>query len=312
MYKELFNKISEYETIIIHRHVRPDGDAIGSQIGLKEAIIANFKNKKVLVTGDDNEHFHFLGKMDEVKDSDYVGSLVIVVDTSYRHLISDDRYNLGKYLIKIDHHFSGENFGDLELVDKEEISCSSLIVKWLIDGGYKLTDAGARALFTGIVTDSFRFRYLGVNSQTFSIASFLTSYNFSIEEIYKILYTEEEHLARLRSQFMLKMQSTKNNVRYIKTTYEEVVKHNVGFYFISRELVSSMSGIKDVDIWVNFTQDEHGFVHAELRSTKYNINNIAVKYGGGGHILASGARLMNFYEADQMLNDLDELIKEEE
>lgn len=72
-----------------------------------------------------------------------------------------------------------------------------------------------------------------------------------------------------------------------------------------------MSGIKGVDIWVNFTEDENGEIYTEIRSSKYNINPIAIKYGGGGHKLASGAILKNFAEADLLLDDLNKIVMEE-
>lgn len=310
MHNQFLEKIKQYNTIIIHRHSRPDGDALGTQVGVKETILKNFPEKRVLATGDVNEKYSFIGKMDDVKDEDYNGALVIVVDTGTPNLISDDRYTRGDYLIKIDHHVSGTAYADLNIINTQEISCASLFVNLWRETGLPFSDHSAMALFTGLVSDSFRFRYQGVNSNTFEVASLLTKYNFSIEDVYSELFNEDESHVLMRAKFTLSVQKTKNNVRYIKTTHQEVLDSKADFYFISRDLVSVMGGIKGVDIWVNFTEDEAGFVHAELRSSKYNINKIAVKYGGGGHLLASGARLKSFEEADKMLKDLDQLLEE--
>ena len=96
MFIDIINKIKEYNTIIIHRHFRPDGDALGSQIGLKEILKENFKDKKIFVVGDSNPRFDFVGEMDEVSDSEYENALVIALDSSTENMINDQRYKSGK------------------------------------------------------------------------------------------------------------------------------------------------------------------------------------------------------------------------
>lgn len=310
MYNRVLKFIREAKTIIIHRHSRPDGDALGSQIGLKEAIKATFPRKEIYMVGDMTPRYEFMGKMDEIDDEKYKDALVFVLDTSEQSMISDERYLTGKHLIKIDHHIAKESFGDIEIVDTTYESCCGLVA-FLIDRiRLKMTDYGAKSLYTGMVTDSGRFRYDSTTSKTFEIASKLLKHNFNINEIYNHLYTDTLEMVKLRAQFTMKFKLTEDNVAYIKTTQEEMKEYNVDIFSISRNMVNTMAGIKGINIWVNFTEDIDGRVIAEIRSSKYNINNIAVKYGGGGHKAASGATLKNFEEADMMLNDLNELAKE--
>ena len=94
-----------------------------------------------------------------------------------------------------------------------------------------------------------------------------------------------------------------NNVAYIYTTLDEAKSYDADTFTISRGMVNTMSDIKGIDSWVNFTETEDG-VLCEIRSSKHNINKIAVKYGGGGHMKASGATLKNREEAMALLNDL--------
>lgn len=108
---------------------------------------------------------------------------------------------------------------------------------------------------------------------------------------------------------MLKIKLTDCNVSYIYTTKEEMDELNVDTFSISRGMVSTMADIKDVDIWVNFTEAEQGVLWV-LRSGKYNINPIAVKYGGGGHAKAGGTCVASKEIAMQMLGDLDAMTKE--
>lgn len=311
MYNKILKLIREAKTIIIHRHTRPDGDALGSQIGLKEAIKHTFPRKNVYAVGDTTARYAFIGEMDVVADEEYKDAVVFVLDSSEQSLISDERYKNGKYLIKVDHHLAKESFGDIELVDSSYESCCGLVAFLIERIRLKLTDYGAKCLFTGMVTDSGRFRYDSTTSNTFLIASKLLKYKFNITEIYNNLYIDTLEMVKLRAMFTLKFKLTENNVAYIKTTQEEIMETGVDIFSISRNMVNTMAGIKGIDIWVNFTEDKDHTVVCEIRSSKYNINPIAVKYGGGGHKAASGATLKNFEEADKLLKDLDEMAKGE-
>lgn len=312
MYSKIYEEIKKHEVIIIHRHSRPDGDALGSQIGLREALKEYYPNKEVYAVGDSSERLSFIGDLDTIPDTKYKDALVIVLDTPEEVMISDERYKTGKILIKIDHHIPRNSFGDLEIIDTSFESCASLVCDIIFSKNDKLNEKAASCLFTGIVTDSGRFRYDSVNSKTFQIASKLLESNFSMSDIYSKLYIEDLKIVRLRSMFTLKFNLTNNNVAYIMTTKDELKEYGVDFFTASRGMVNTMSGIKGIDIWVNFTEDENNnVVVAEIRSTKYNINQIATKYGGGGHLLASGASLKNFEEAKNMLDDLDKLVEVE-
>lgn len=310
MYKQVLRKIKEYGTIIIHRHGRPDGDAIGSQIGLRESIKATFPYKNVYVVGDVNDKFSFLGYMDIIEDSVYQNALVIVLDSSDTSMINDDRYSKGRYIIKIDHHISKCDYGDINIVETNEISCASLVSKIIFNNNMKLTNEGARALFTGIVTDSGRFRYDNVSSDTFLIASKLLKYNFSLNDIYNKLYTEDLKIVKLRAKLTDKFQLTTKNVAYLINTREDIKAYDVDIFTISRGMVNIMAGIKGIDIWVNFTEDENNKVIVEIRSSKYNVNPVATKYGGGGHKLASGATVENMEVAYKLLEDLNALVED--
>jgi len=311
MYKEIYKKIEEYETIIIHRHMKPDGDAMGSQIGLKEAIKETFPEKRVFVVGDTNERYEFIGSLDEINDSEYEDALVFVLDTAEEFMISDSRYLKGKFLIKIDHHIAKSQFADLQIVDTSFESCAGLISFFIFNNKMTLNEFGAKALFAGIVTDSGRFRFDSVSPRTFEIASKLLQYGFSMSDIYNNLYLDDIKNIKLRAEFILNFKLTQNNVAYSKNTAQKLKEYDVDFFTISRGMVNTMGGIKGVDIWVNFTEDEeNNTVIAELRSSKYNINQVATKYGGGGHLAASGATLKSFDEADLMLADLDRIIEE--
>ena len=310
MFNLIYNKIKEFDTIIIHRHSNPDGDALGSQIGLKEAILATFPNKRVLVVGDGSKRYSFLGTMDSVDDDIYNEALVFVLDSGSVRLISDDRYNKGKFSIKMDHHLAVEDYADINYVDTSRESCAGLIADFIKQTGMTLSKLGAEALYTGMVTDSGRFRYSSTNSKTFECASFLMEFNPDIDDIYLKLYSEDFNVVLLKAKLTCKIKLTDKSVGYMIHTKEDVIESGLDTFGISRGMVNLMAGIKNVDIWVNFTEDIDGRVLVEIRSNGININPVAVKYGGGGHLQASGCSISGLDVVKDVLFDLDNLMEE--
>ncbi len=310
MFTEILDLIKKHDTIIIHRHNNPDGDALGSQIGLKHIIKTNFPEKTVFAVGDMTKRFEFMDDsvMDVIPDEVYENALAIVLDTSASALISDDRYKRAKDTARIDHHIFCEKICDVEVTDTSYESCCGLITELAIETGLALSPIAAKSLYTGMVTDSGRFRYDSTTSKTFRLASRLLEERIDTNEIYTNLYADDFEHIKLRAQFILKIRFTDANVAYIYTEKDEALSLGVSIFTISRGMVGTMSDLRGVDIWVNFTETEDG-VLAELRSSKYNINPIATKYGGGGHQKASGATLKNRDEAMAMLEDLNNLAR---
>lgn len=306
MFEQIRACIESYDTIIIHRHKNPDGDAIGSQVGLKHILRENFPEKTILTVGDAAGRYAFMedSTMDEVADETYKNALAIILDTSAKALISDERYLLAAKTARIDHHIFCEEIAEIEVTDTSFESCCGLITAFAKECGLRLTPAAAKALYTGMITDSGRFRYDSTSSKTFLNAAFLMEQKFNTNDIFRNLYADDFAFIRLRAQFVLKIQFADNKkVAYIYTTREEAEGYGFDNFTISRGMVNVMGEIRGVDVWVNFTETENG-VLAEIRSGTYNINPIARKYGGGGHEKASGATLKDRAEAMSMLNDL--------
>ena len=310
MFQNLLELIKKYDTIIIHRHKNPDGDAYGSQIGLYEIIRENFPKKTVYKVGDASARYCFMegSEMDTVDDGVYTDALAIVLDTSASALISDERYKTAAATARMDHHIYCEKICELEITETSYESCCGLVAEFAYKTGLKLNPLAAKSLYTGMVTDSGRFRYDSTTADTHRLASFIMKEKFSTAEIYQNLYSDELKNVKLRAGFVLKITETENRCAYIYTTLDEARTLGVDNFTISRGMVNTMSDIKGIDTWVNFTETEDG-VLTEIRSSKHNINPIAVKYGGGGHAKASGATLKNRDEAMALLEDLKALNK---
>ncbi|MDY3255901.1 MAG: bifunctional oligoribonuclease/PAP phosphatase NrnA [Eubacteriales bacterium] len=309
---EALELLKKYDTVIIHRHTNPDGDAMGSQIGLKNLLLDNFPEKKVYAVGDSAGRFSFMdgSVMDEISDETYRGALAVILDSAEHSLVSDDRYTLAEKTLRIDHHIFCEKFADVEIVETAFESCAGLVTHLAREWGLTINTSAAKALFTGIVTDSGRFRYDSTTPRTFSDAAFLLEKGFNPTEIYDKLYVDDFSMIKMRAGFVLDIRFTKNNVAYIYSDRKKVDSLGVSDFTVSRGMVNVMAEIRGVDVWVNFTESTDGTVLAELRSRNLDINKIAVKYGGGGHLKASGASLKDKAQAMEMLADLDKLVGE--
>ena len=310
---QILEKMKAYDTIMLFRHSRVDGDCVGATKGMKALIQASFPDKKVLIVDDEHsDYLAFLGEDDApVADDVYAQSLAIVLDVSVASRISNPKYALCKELVKLDHHINVEPYGDLMWVEEERSSACEMVADFYdkCRDELTLTKDAALYLYTGMVTDSGRFRYDAVNARTFRLAAFLREQPFDTNELYNHLYAMDYEQVRLRAQFALKICFTPHHVAYIYTTQEEKEQYHADDFAISRGMVNVMSDISGVHIRVNFTESDKG-VLCELRSDRVNINPIAVSFGGGGHQKASGATVADRETAMEMLESLDKLAEE--
>ena len=262
------------------------------------------------MAGDEAGRYAFLNdsQMDEIPDSAYEGALAVILDCGSAHLISDDRYTLAAATVRIDHHIFSQKIADTEVVDTSFESCCGMIAELAYESGLRLNPLAAKSLYTGMVTDSGRFRYDGTTARTFRLASFLMEQKFDTNELFRDLYADDFESKKLKASFILKIQFASPKVAYIYTTLEEFKSLGLDTFTVSRAMVNTMADIRGVENWANFTETENG-VLCELRSNRHNINPIAVKYGGGGHAKASGATVADRETAMAMLQDLVEVTK---
>lgn len=312
MFKQALKAIKKYDRIIIHRHNHPDGDAYGSQTGLAALIKDNFPKKEVYCVGDAPTRLPFMeGKMDEIPDSYYDGALAVILDCGSSKMICDDRYKKAALTVRFDHHLFCEKIADIDISDNTFESACGMVAMFAKECKLKLSLSSATALYTGMVTDSGRFVFDSTTARTFELAAFLLSQPINLNDLYYNLYAEDFDEIIANADNMHKIKFTENNVAYIYTSKADLPANSDAAPVVSSGLVSLMKDIKGVYLWVNFTEADDG-VHCELRSNRYNINPIAVKYGGGGHKKASGCTVPDKATAMKLLADMDALATTDE
>ncbi|WP_226528531.1 DHH family phosphoesterase [Metabacillus niabensis] len=311
MKQQILEEIRTHDSIIIHRHVRPDPDAYGSQCGLSEILKASYPDKKIYVVGETEPSLEFLYKMDLVPDELYQDSLVIVCDTANQARVSDQRYHSGKKLIKIDHHPNDDQYGDIIWVDTSASATSEMIYELYLEGkdaGLRLSKKAAELLYTGIVGDTGRFLFPSTTEKTFQYASALISVGINPTPIYDELYKTKRNVAKLSGFVLQNFSLTSSGAASMKITKEMLKEYEVTPSEAS-QLVGILGNIEGVKAWVFFVEEETQ-IRVRLRAKSLVINGLAKRYNGGGHPLASGASVYSWEEANQVVQELEKLCQD--
>lgn len=310
--EQIYKKINDYDTIIIHRHQRPDPDAIGSQIGLSSILKKNFPNKQIYVVGKKIDGLSWIGDPDKVDENKFQNALIFVLDTANKPRIDDNRWQKGSYIIKIDHHPEDDVFGDLSLVNVKASSTSEILVDFCRKFHLKFTYQAVKSFYAGIVGDTGRFLYSNTTSHTMEDVSFLMSAreNLDFTKINRCECEINLSLARLVSYVYENLVITKYGLGYIilkKDILNKFDLENCG----TSSIVPLPGNLKEINSWIIFEENTDGSYRVRLRSKKVFINDIAKKHRGGGHPLASGAKAKNETEINQIISEVNDLLKEE-
>lgn len=312
---QILNKIQEYDRIFIFRHVRNDGDCVGATKGLKRILQLTFPEKEIyLIDSDTSQYLAFMGPEDEdVADELYESGLGIVLDTASEARISNKKYKLCKELIKIDHHIPLEGYGDLQWVEEDRSSACEMVVLFYeaCKDVLKIDSEAATYLYTGMVTDTGRFKYSGVNGDTMRAAAILLDVGVDTDTLFARLYLEAYEYLKFKAHIYNRMQITENGVAYIYI--DRAMQEEFGLSLEQASAcVGNLDSIRGCIAWAAFIEngDESGSIRVRLRSRFVHINSIAEKYRGGGHACASGATVYGEEEVQALLRDTDALVKE--
>ncbi len=310
---KILEKIESYQTIVVSRHIRPDGDAVGSTKGFVKLLKDTYPAKNIyLVDEDFSDYLAFCGGEDTISDEVYENALLIVIDTGTRKRISNSKYGLAKEIIKIDHHIEADPYGDLNWVEDFRSSACEMIADFYLTfkDRLKMSAEAATFVYMGMVTDSGRFRFEGVKGETLRLAGALLDCGVDYETLFAHLYVEKYEAFKLKAYVYENLTITKSGVAYIymdKATQEK--------FGLTLEEASSVVGeLSDIEgslIWVAFIENmKEKNIRVRLRSRFLGINDLAIKYHGGGHNMAAGATVYSEEEMYALIEDADKLLGE--
>ncbi|CCZ57368.1 putative uncharacterized protein [Clostridium sp. CAG:762] len=308
-FKQIKKQIKIYNNIFIARHIGADPDALGSTIALRDLIKEKYPNKSVYAIGNPANRFKFMGNLDKVENIPK-NSLLIVLDTPDSKRIDGIDINEFDFIIKIDHHPFIEKYANIEYIDDTASSTCQIILEFIYTCHYKLNKSIAEKLYLGIASDTNRFLYDYTTVKTFELVTKMikeTKINFT--SLYESLYCKPLNEVKLQGYIYQNMTVTENGVAYIKIT-DTLIKEFGIDSASAGNMINNLNYVNEILVWIFLSEDvKSNVIRANIRSRGPVINEVASRYGGGGHKFASGARLADWDLADKLISSLDELTK---
>lgn len=302
---DIMKEIESTDKVIIHRHVRPDPDAYGSQLGLKYYLKLKFPDKEIYAVGEAEESLNFIGTFDQIEDETYQDALVIVCDTANAPRIDDQRYALGARVLKIDHHPAVDQYGEINLVNTNASSTSEIIYDMILhfnDESIINADV-ARVLYLGIVGDTGRFLFNNTTQHTMEIAGRLIGFPFDHNAELNKMSEKDPRLMPFQGYVLQNFELFEDGYCQVRITKDVLEQFNIKSNEAS-QFVNTIADIRGLKIWM-FGVDEGDQIRCRLRSKgQFVINDVANDFGGGGHPNASGVSVYSWEEFDSLAKAL--------
>ncbi|MFH1116207.1 MAG: bifunctional oligoribonuclease/PAP phosphatase NrnA [Pseudomonadota bacterium] len=298
MTNDIADILKREDGFLIVTHVNPDGDALGSMLGMDLALREMGKRSRPLLKDSFPERYAFLPGRDRVLTSveslDLEPNWIVSLDVASRARISADVEAIRSVaaLINVDHHPTNNGFGDINLIDPSATSTAELVFKILRSAGYAPSSDVGKCLYTGLITDTGCFRYSGVNSNTLHLAGQILESGFDSYDVTRHIY-EEYPLRRLGLERLLleRVRILLEGRLVMSTFYEDDFKQLGASMSESEDLVNRLREISGVEVGVLLTQVSEEVCRASLRSKgRLDVADIAARLGGGGHKNAAGVR----------------------
>lgn len=311
-YSKILNKIVDYNSIVIARHIGADPDALGSQFGLKQLINELYPDKKVYAVGTIASKFRFMGSTDKIDGVDFSKSLLIVLDVpDLKRIEGIDDVKKFDYIIKIDHHPVVDVYADIELIDNTASSASQIVLDMIFNLELELSSEVASKLYLGIVSDTDRFLHDCTTYKTLELVSKLVkTTNINLTSLYEAYYMRPLNEVRFQGYIYENMIVNSNGLGYIKISDKTMKEFGVDAASAGN-MINNLKYVNEIIVWVFLSEDvKSNIIRANIRSRGPFINEVAIKHGGGGHKYASGVRLNSWEDADKLISDLDNLVME--
>ena len=309
IYKQIYKEIKRHNNIFIARHIGPDPDALGSQLALKEIIKNTFHKKDVYAIGSHTNKFKFIGILDKIDDIPD-NSLLIVLDTPDIKRIDGVDISRFKTVIKIDHHPKVDNYAKIEYIDESASSTSQMILEMTFALKLYIDKNIGEKLYIGIVSDTDRFLHDYTSIKTFDLVTkLIRKTNLNFTKVYESIYIRPLAEIKFQGYIYQNLEVTDNGLAYIKITDDMMKEYKVDSASAGN-MINNLKYVEEILVWVFFSEDKKSnLIRANIRSRGPYINELASRFGGGGHKYASGARLISWKQVDSLIEELDGLLK---
>lgn len=314
MKEEIYNLIKESESIAIFAHKSPDGDAIGSVIAFYEMLV-NINKQVVMIMDEIPPVFNYLKNIEKIQStSNGEYDLAIVLDCANYERIGqiDNVFARCKKSIAIDHHFTNTKYCDVNYVVADSPACCQIVYSLFKEWNVEITNDMGEALITGLLTDTNGYRNDNVNETTFLMSADLIKNGVEIHRIYRDVLCKKTR----SQQALIKMASERleffddGKIAFSYISVEDMA--NVGAKLGDHEgLVDIGRDVDGVEVSV-FLREDGGYKASFRSNGLVDVSKIAAKFGGGGHVMASGAKInMSFKETkDAIIEEITRTLEE--
>lgn len=307
MIKAFIAEIEKYDIITIFRHAHPDGDAFGSQYGLKQWIIENYPDKQVYALGFDKPMREVFPVPDEASDEIIKNSLAIITDTANTERIDDIRALSAKRIIKIDHHPLVDDYGDLKIVNSKAAAACEIVALLLDEAKDKVfSKEVAKLLYRGLLTDSLNFTTSNTTADTLRSASLLAAKGIDIPGINREMF--DKSLAEFEIANAIRAKAVREDGIYYLILDKNSLLSIGCPAKTAKEYVTEFGHIKEIKLWCIFTENDQGLFDGSLRSKEAAVNEVAAMYNGGGHKNAAGVKNLSLQQVHEIIKTLKGLV----
>jgi len=298
MINEIASILRTEDCFLVVTHINPDGDAVGSLLGMHLALLEMGKRSWALCADKVHELYNFLPRHEQIisdaTDVTDTPRFIIAVDAAVEDRISGDltSFRSKADLINIDHHATNPRFGDFNFVQDSASSTAELVHEILKAAGYNLSPDVGKCLYTGLVTDTGGFRFSGVNSRTLTLAAEMLAAGFDSYEVTRPLF-EEYPLRRIYMERLVleRVEVLLGGKLVMSTLYSEDFKKFGAEMSETENLVNRLRENQGVMAGILFTQMSDKLIRVSFRSKdSLDVSSIAKALGGGGHRHAAGLR----------------------
>ena len=309
---KIIEKINESSKIALSFHTSPDGDSIGSSLAFLQGLRTLGKEVYIVCKEDMPKTFKFLpysdeitGTCDVVKDGT---DILIVLDCgNLERVNTNSKLSERNYtLINIDHHMSNDLYGDLNYVDTKSSSMGEIVFMILEAMNIEVTEDMAKCMYTSLLTDTGSFRHSNTTSRTHNIAGKLLDTGIDFSEIHRQIFDNKEFnrvkfMGRAIESLKLTLDGKVGVIKITDKDFEDFAIEDKD----TSDIVNIGMKIGSVDVMILLKEGEEG-TKVSLRSKNIvDVRKVAENFGGGGHVRASGARIMkSIDESEEMLLEI--------
>jgi len=296
-------RLEKAKNIVIASHVRPDGDAIGSLLGLGLALIDAGKSvQMVLVDGVPASYKHLEGSDLIIKKPGGEHDTFITVDSADFKRVGKAFEDFGGPDINVDHHKTSEKFGKINLIEEDEVATAAILAKHLPEWGYTITQPVAAALLTGIITDTLGFRTANTNPSALRLCAELMETGVDMPDLYMRSLVKKSFPAAKYWGAGLSSMEHKNGIVWATLTLEDRKRSGYGGND-DADLINMISAIDGNKVGMIFVAQSDSHVKISWRALEpgIDVSQVAKHFNGGGHAAAAGADIPGSIEEIQKI-----------